>query len=191
MSEGESTKPAKPAKPTPVERPVEGSEGAPPLFLSDVPFPPYRFVPGHAPHPYMQEGGYAYGESHAPPPHVPTDRWRENHSYLRGLDFFNRGWWWEAHEEWEAAWKVCRDVDPAQHDLLKCLIQFAAAALNLERGHDSAAKRLVDTACNRLGNLIEQAPRLAGLELAVVRDDARRELVPPRPRVDGFYLIAS
>jgi len=35
----------------PVERPVAGAPGAPPLWLPDEPFPPYRFVPGQAPHP--------------------------------------------------------------------------------------------------------------------------------------------
>ncbi len=179
------------AKPTPPERPVEGAPGAPALWLPERAFPPYRFVPGHNPHPFMQVGGYAYGEKHAPPPYVEADRWQSNQSYLRGLDFFNRGWWWEAHEEWEASWKVCKGLDEDQYDLLQSLIQLAAAALNLERGHDSAAGRLVKAALGRLGRVIEDAPRLCGLELAMVRDDARRALQAPCPRVEGLYLRAT
>ena len=175
-----------------VERPVEGVRGAPPLFLPDEEFPPYRFVPGRAPHPLM-EGGYAHGRSVAPPPYRTADKWRSNRAYLRGLDFFNRGWWWEAHEAWESYWHVVEERDPAQHDLFKALIQLAACALNRERGSDAGAARLLFSAVKlleRLGH--ESGGRLCGLDLERLVGHAHQFLGEPTddrtPAVDGFYL---
>ena len=173
----------------PVERPVEGAVDAPPLFLPDESFPPYRFVPGHTPHPFKQEGGYLFGQKHDPPPYFAAAEWRSNRAYLRGLDFFNRGWWWEAHEEWEAFWKVCRDRDDAQHGLLQALIQFAAASLNVERGHVSAAGRLLSSSLEHLQRAGRAGPRLCGLDLDDIGAAARRHLADAQQgAVQGFYL---
>jgi predicted metal-dependent hydrolase len=174
----------------PPDRPVSGAPGAPPLLLPAEPFPPYRFVPGHAPHPF-QPGGYAAGERPAPPPYVPLERWRESRPWLRGLDFFNRGWWWEAHESWESLWHVCEGRDPAQHELLKGLIQLAACALNRERGADAGAARLLDSACEALERARAAAGgahELGGLHLAALEREARAKLGGPAARIDGFWL---
>ena len=173
----------------PVERPLAGAPDAPPLFLPDEPFPPYRFVPGKAPHPFMHAGGYAYQQLPPPPPYRATDAWRDNAAFLRGCDFFNRGWWWEAHEVWEGSWHVCKPCDAPQADLLQSLIQYAAAALNRERGHDKAAQRLLGLANARLAVLATATPRLCGLDLAALMAEAERHLGRPRERVDGFYLL--
>ena len=152
-------------------------------------FPPYRFVPGHAKHPF-QPGGYAAGERPAAPPYEPLDRWRVSQPYLRGLDFFNRGWWWEAHESWESLWHVCEGRDEAQHVLLKGLIQLAACALNRERGSDGGAERLLVTACEALehARLLAGRDVLGGLDLAALQREARERLAAPVARVDGFWL---
>jgi hypothetical protein len=172
------------------DRPMTGAPDAPPLFLPHVPFPPYRFVPGVTPHPFNQAGGYAFGQRPPAPPFLPRDQWRENEPYLRGLDFFNRGWWWEAHESWESLWHVVQGRDEAQHELLKGLIQLAACALNRERGHDEGAARLLDTALAALSRAetAASAAALCGLDLNAVASDARRALGAPCPRVTGLYL---
>lgn len=172
------------------ERPVAGEPGAPPLFLPRVAFPPYRFVPGQAPHPFMDREGWGYGQHPAAPPFVPRERWRESEPYLRGLDFFNRGWWWEAHESWESLWHVVEGRDAAQHELLKGLIQLAACALNRERGHDEGAARLLETAHAALQRAKEAAggARLCGLDLDAVAADARRALGAPTACVGPLYL---
>lgn len=173
----------------PPSRPVAGAPGAPPLFLPDVAFPPYRFVPGHAPHPFLP-GGYAAGERPEPPPYVPLERWRESRPYLRGLDFFNRGWWWEAHESWESLWHVCEGRDEAQHELLKGLIQLAACALNRERGADAGSDRLLVTACEALERARARAGRdeLGGLSVPALVREARSRLATPSAQVEGFWL---
>ena len=180
-------------KRAPVERPVEGARDAPALFLPDVHFPPYRFVPGCAPHPQMK-GGYAYGQKHEPPPFRTPEKWRSNRAYLRGLDYFNRGWWWEAHEAWESYWHVADGRDEVQHDLFKALIQLAACALNRERGSDAGAARLLFSAVKLLERLHTGAggQRLCGLDLDRVVGNAHKFLAEPTtddaPAVNGFYL---
>jgi uncharacterized protein len=173
------------------DRPVCGAAGAPPLFLPEIPFPPYRFVPGHSPHPFAQQGGYAFGQRPEAPPFVPHDRWRENAAYLRGCDFFNRGWWWEAHEAWESAWHVAEGRDAAQHALLKALIQLAAAALNRERGLDTGAEFLLVSALSGLQRAAIEAggAQLMGLDLDALARQAQFHLARPAPAVHGFYVV--
>ena len=178
----------------PVERPVAGAAGAPALWLPDEPFPPYRFVPGgRSPHPLMK-GGYAHGVRVAPPPFRAADKWRDNRAYLRGLDFFNRGWWWEAHEAWESYWHVVEGRDARQHDLFKALIQLAACALQRERGSDPGAARLLFSAVRLLEALQVETggARLCGLDLDRLVGKAHEFLAEPTddrsPGVDGFYL---
>ena len=177
-----------------IERPVEGARDAPPLFLPDEPFPPYRFVPGgREPHPLM-EGGYAHGRQPEPPPFRTAEKWRNNAAYLRGLDLFNRGWWWEAHEVWESYWHVVEGRDTVQHDLFKALIQLAACALQRERGSDAGAARLLFSAVKLLEGLQggTGGARLCGLDLERLVGHAHQFLGEPTddgaPGVDGFYL---
>lgn len=174
----------------PVERPVEGATGAPPLYLPELPFPPYRFVPGHAPHPVAHAGGYRHGLVEEKPPFVGHATWQQSEAYLRGCDFFNRGWWWEAHEIWEALWHVVDQRDPAFRALLQGLIQLAACALNRERGVDTGAERLLETACAYLERAEDATSdgMLAGLDLPALRARARAILGAPCERVDGLYV---
>lgn len=171
-------------------RPVEGAPGAPPLLVPDQPFPPYRFVPGLAPHPFAHEGGWGHGQCRPPPPFLSRDAWRENRAYLLGRDYFNRGWWWEAHEVWEELWHVVEGKDAVQHDLLKGLIQLAACALNRERASDKGAGRLLSSAEGRLRHVQAEAGAeiVMGLDLAALCRRAVEHLGSPTTRVDGFYL---
>jgi hypothetical protein len=181
-------------KPVPPERPVEGRPGAPALFLPKLPFPPYRFVPGHAPHPFAHRDGYAYGERPEAPPFRTPGQWKRNRPFLRGVDFFNRGWWWEAHEAWESYWHVTAGKDSQQHDLFKGLIQLAACALNRERRSDEGAARLLFSAITLLEKVDRQrgGEELCGLVLADVVSNAQKFLGagvdPEVGAVNGFYL---
>lgn len=172
-------------------RPLDGEPGAPPLFLPDEAFPPYRFVPGKAPHPFAHAGGWGHGQPRPTPPFISREAWRENRAYLSGVDLFNRGWWWEAHEVWEELWHVVEGRDAVQHDLLKGLIQLAACALNRERGSDRGAARLLGSA----GEWLQRAQDAAGAEVVMglsipsVMERATRLLGTPVARVEAFYLL--
>lgn len=174
--------------PVPPDRPVPA--GAPPLFV-DEPFPPYRFVPGVTPHPFAHADGWGYGsERPAPPHHGPSD-WATNTAFLRGCDYFNRGWWWEAHETWEELWHAAEDHDDAMRPLLQGLIQLAACALNRERGVDRGAERLLVSAAEYLDAARARADAgvVAGLDLEALIRDARQLLAAPIPCVEGLFLV--
>lgn len=67
--------------------------------------------------------------------------------FAEGVDHFNAGRFWEAHESWETLWLVsATEMRP----FLQGLIQLAAAYLHLGRANYSGAKRLYDAALGRL-----------------------------------------
>src|SRR5262249_17305163 len=57
---------------------------------------------------------------------LEPDDWARCRPYLFGLDLFNHGYYWEAHETWEALWHACGRTG-ATADFLKALIKLAAA----------------------------------------------------------------
>jgi hypothetical protein len=98
-----------------------------------VPLPPYAHVPGLTPHPLSDPRGHSYGV-HAEIPDAPDpEHWDECPEYLRGIDLFNFGYWWESHEAWEGVWRACGRRGPAA-DFLKGLIKLAAAGVKHRQG---------------------------------------------------------
>ena len=59
--------------------------------------------------------------------------------YLAGIELFNRGEFFEAHEVWEDLWRECA---PADRRFYQALIQAAVAAHHWSRGNAAGAKRL-------------------------------------------------
>jgi predicted metal-dependent hydrolase len=66
---------------------------------------------------------------------------------LRGIDLFNHGYYWEAHEEWEGLWQVC-GKQGILATFLQGLIKLAAAGVKVRqqrprgvRIHSSRAER--------------------------------------------------
>jgi predicted metal-dependent hydrolase len=59
--------------------------------------------------------------------------------YLAGIDHFNRGEYFDAHEVWEDLWRNC---DPADRLFYQSLIQAAVALYHWCRGNRTGANRL-------------------------------------------------
>ena len=59
--------------------------------------------------------------------------------YLAGIELFNRGEFFEAHEVWEDLWHECASAD---RRFYQALIQAAVAAYHWSRGNAAGAKRL-------------------------------------------------
>ena len=92
----------------------------------------------------------------------------------RGLDAYERGDFFEAHELLEPAWMGTDD--PGERAFLQGLIKLAAAYVHGVRGNPAGivknltgARRLLDEGC--LGD-----PRRAGLDLVVLVADVDRRL---------------
>jgi uncharacterized protein len=59
--------------------------------------------------------------------------------YLDGIDLFNRGAFFDAHEVWEDLWRDCAAPD---RRFYQGLIQAAVALYHFERGNRTGAARL-------------------------------------------------
>jgi predicted metal-dependent hydrolase len=120
-------------------------------YAPDVPLPPYTYVTGRTPHPIRDPQGHLFGRAAEAPPPLDPQRWRENVAYLLGIDLFNHGYYWEAHEVWEGLWHAAERTGPVA-DFLKGLIKLAAAGVKAYEGrpdgvcrHAARAQQLFET----------------------------------------------
>jgi hypothetical protein len=67
---------------------------------------------------------------------------RDHPAFRYGLTLHDAGFFWEAHEVWEAVWKAC-PPNGVERRLLRGLIQLANAALKIRMGRGRAAVRLL------------------------------------------------
>ncbi|HEY9857598.1 MAG TPA: DUF309 domain-containing protein [Stenomitos sp.] len=97
----------------------------------------------------------------------------------RGLEAFNQGRFYVAHEAWEDVWKA---APPSERPYYRALIQLAAACLKIEQGHFGPARRLLERARGELGTAGLTPPCLS-TTLETLLDD----LEGPGPeRPEGF-----
>ena len=111
----------------------------PPRY-SSTPLPPYSYVPGHAPHPVSDSRGHMHGHVPTTPSALNPEDWQSSDAYRYGVDLFNCGYYWEAHEAWESLWHAAGRRGPTAV-WLKALIKLAAAAVKLREGNARGAVR--------------------------------------------------
>lgn len=156
--------------------------GGPGRYLPERAFPPYAYVPGHHPHPLRDPGGHRHGAGETPPRALDPARWRDSADFLHGVDLFNHGYYWEAHEAWEGLWRAYpRDSDAAR--LLRALIHLAAAGVKQRESRPRGVARHVAKATTLLDSL-PRSQRLFGLDVGELSTLARagtasRDLFPP------------
>ena len=138
----------------------------PPRYLPNEPLPPYAYLPRRAPHPTRDPAGHSFGHHLAPPAVPDPNRWDRCQPYLRGIDLFNYGYYWEAHEAWESVWHACGRIGLTA-DFLRALIRLAAAGFKAREGrpagvrrHAAAAAELFERAASIIGG---EHPRHMGL----------------------------
>jgi len=93
--------------------------------------------------------------------------------FLFGIDLFQHGFYWEAHETWEGLWHAVGRAGP-WGDLLKGLIKLAAAGVKSREGRREGVLRHA----TRAAELVRQAQAQWG------------ELVPPTADWDWSRLLA-
>ncbi len=129
----------------------------PARLLPERELPPYAYVPGQTPHPTRDRDGHSFGiEPDSPAPPDP-ENWRSCRDYLYGIDLFNHGFYWEAHEAWEGLWVASgRQGTPATY--LQALINLAATGFKARwgsargmRANAGTAARLFRSAAHQLG----------------------------------------
>lgn len=117
-------------------------------YAPDRTFPPYAYLPGRDAHPTRDPAGHMYG---LPEPEVTAPAPDDYHAcsdYLFGVDLYNHGFHWEAHEVWEGLWHASKD--PLQREMFQALIQAAAAGVQFRLGNPHGQARLAWRAAERL-----------------------------------------
>jgi predicted metal-dependent hydrolase len=122
----------------------------------------------------------------APRARRDPDRFRDEPGLVRGIELFNEGEFWEAHEAWEGAWMPHRRQRDS--DFFKGLIQVAAGWHHYRRNNRRGALIKWGTGADYLRRYL---PARHGVELAsLVRHtdrsrarlakDGHADLKPPR-----------
>jgi hypothetical protein len=99
-----------------------------PRLVPEIPFPAYTYVPGQKPHPVSDPAGHSHGRKPELVAALEPGEWQRHPIYKFGIDLFNHGYYWEAHETWESVWHACGRTGVAA-DFLKALIKLAAAGV--------------------------------------------------------------
>lgn len=103
-------------------------------------FPAYTHIPSVTPHPINNPRGHSFQLSHIP---CETPQWTTlpNHRHFQcGLELFNAGYYWEAHESWEGVWNAAGRQGLVA-DYVKGLIKIAAAGVKLWEGSSDGARK--------------------------------------------------
>ena len=147
-----------------------------PRYAPERPLPAYSYVPGLFPHPFSDPRGHSFAQPQQVPDSFEPDASIESREFLYAIDLFNHGYYWEAHETWEALWKTVgrRGVTA---DFLKALIKLAAAGVKARerrpsgvQRHAARAAELLELTQSALGTGVQY---YCGLDLVQLRFHAR------------------
>lgn len=147
--------------------------------------PPYSYVPGQGlAHPTGTPEGHSF-ERHEPPARALDEAtWRQNETWLYAIDLFNHGYYWEAHEAWEALWHAAGRRGLTA-DLLKGLIKLTAAGVKSREGRPAGVRQHAARAAELLAGAKALGERAFGLSIGEIETAARNiaadgNFSPPR-----------
>jgi hypothetical protein len=123
----------------------------------ESPLPPYTYTPRRTPHPLSDPAGHSYGRHEPSAVALDPNGWDQNEPYARGLRLFNHGYYWEAHEAWEAVWHAAGRSGPIS-EFLKGLIKWAAAGVKAREGRSEGVRRHLDRAMELFHSASKQLP---------------------------------
>ncbi|HKI19147.1 MAG TPA: DUF309 domain-containing protein, partial [Isosphaeraceae bacterium] len=136
-----------------------GSLESPMLSSSSTePLPPYSYVPGGPwPHPLSSPRGHSFGYRRPKVEPAAAGQESRSPSFLRGVELFNAGYYWEAHEVWEGLWHA-HGRRGATAEVLKALIKLAAAGVKVREGQEHGVR----THARRAGESLALARQQGG-----------------------------
>ena len=141
-------------------------------WLPEKSFPSYAYLPGRQPHPVRDPAGHSYNTEAMP---LAAKASLDSDIFLWGLDLFNHGYYWEAHDAWEGLWQVAGRGAPLRM-LFKGLILLSAAGVKIREGKQAAAIRHAGRAGALLRRLMNTADhsfeRALGMSPAALADRA-------------------
>lgn len=136
--------------------------------------PPYAYVPGQNPHPLRHPQGHSFYKPYGPQA-LPVADWRKHPAYLYGVDLYHQSFFWEAHEVWEALWKMATKNSP-EHLFYQTLILNTAALLKIRQEEFAGVRKHSLKSQAKLAALIEMVNQntFQGLHLSRFQTDLTR-----------------
>lgn len=155
-------------------QPSSSNSASPPRYAPYYQFPPYTYVPGLSPHPISSPRGHSFQHRPSESPPLTRENWQSHVTYLVGIDLWNFGYYWEAHEIWESAWQSTRIIPqrnipnpPSLHHFLQALIKLAAAGVKHREGNSVGAERHLSRALELFTPFLPEN-RLGGLSISTI-----------------------
>lgn len=112
---------------------------SPQRLVPERELPAYTYIPGRTPHPgHNHERSQDGTADSAAAPRAGTETAEQDFFY--GVDLFNHGYYWEAHEVWEGLWLAAGRTGPTA-DFFKGLIKLAAAGVKTLAGSEIGRRR--------------------------------------------------
>jgi len=134
----------------------------------DLPLPRAPHRPGSGSSPDLAPLQRAKAQA---PRRTDPQAWAENLPYRYGWRLYEAGFYWEAHEVWEAVWLAC-SPQSRERLLLQVLIQLANARLKAVMGQTKAALRLLAEV-----ERLRAEPGLQGAPVMAVTQERLTQLV--------------
>jgi hypothetical protein len=106
--------------------------------------------------------------------------------YLKGIDLFNVGEFFEAHEVWEDIWRPSRNV---KREFFQGLIQCAVALEHLRRGNGRGARRLYDSYLRHFSGVPETYLGVHIPRFLHAMEAALRPVLAPNPEPERGELM--
>ena len=173
-----------------------------PRLIPGYSLPPYAYTPGLSPHPTRDPEGHNLKIKIEGNDTFNEEQWEACEPYLLGFDMFNHGFYWEAHEAWEALWQAI-EREGWRAKFLKGLIKLAASGVKARQGSQPGVKNLADGAIkefkavesriqNDCGNYMGlDLKELIAITEKVKALDFKKVVVPGEhsPRVYDFILL--
>ena len=168
-------------------------------LLPTADLPAYTYVPGtETPHPIRDPRGHSYQKKNRHMKPLDPDAWADNRHFLLAIDYFNHGYYWEAHEEWDRLWRAS-GPETLIGKFLKGLVKLSAAGVKVREKSIHGVRRHAASAGEVFADVAAEAEsdRYCGLEFTTLQFAAdraaqlsyRHELPPGKPtRVFPFIL---
>lgn len=143
------------------------------LRYTTLAFPTYRYIPfQNMPHPRNDPAGHSYGQEEDYLPEFKPEDWSNCTPYLYGIDLFNYGFWWEAHEAWESVW-MAAGRKSRTGIFVQGLIQIAAAQLKRFMKEQRGAEILTNDGCEKL---LVAEPLFLGIDVKALTEEVQHLL---------------
>jgi uncharacterized protein len=114
------------------------------------PFPDYAYLPGRDPHPTRDPDGHSYQAQSPELKQFNPGQWQDCEEYLYAIDLLNHGYYWEAHESFEAVWIAAGRRQSEPGEFVQGLLQIGVGLLKLRQGHIRGAETLMQAGRSKI-----------------------------------------